>query len=165
MDAGSNPTPASIFSHTVAATVSLFHRWFFRPKVQPLAPDPAFERADRALDEFVVETLKPFDHVALERDAHRQSLAQAFHLGARNALAQAEEFDETHRLALGVRYLQRYRGIPSEGGSITQIEDAIARDTELGAYAREGEEAMRRWLAGRDPRAPQRLQELFDLRD
>ncbi|OGI50258.1 MAG: hypothetical protein A3A87_09850 [Candidatus Muproteobacteria bacterium RIFCSPLOWO2_01_FULL_60_18] len=64
-----------------------------------------------------------------------------------------------------MRYLQRYRGIPSEGGSITQIEDAIARDTELGAYAREGEEAMRRWLAGRDPRAPQRLQELFDLRD
>jgi hypothetical protein len=145
--------------------VSFFRRWFARPRTEPLPPDPAFERADRVLDEFVVETLKPHDRVALERDLRRQRLAQAFHLGARNALAQAEELDETRRLALGVRYLQRYMGIPSEGGSITQVEGALAHDTGLGAYAREGEEAMRRWLAGRDPRAPQRLKELLDLSD
>jgi hypothetical protein len=143
--------------------VSLFCRLFYRPPAQPLPPDPAFERADRTLDEFVAETLAPLDRVALERDPHRQHLAQAFHLGARNALAQAEGLDERYRLALGVRYLLRYFGNPSEGGSITQIEETITQDTELRANAREGEEAMRRWLASRDARVVQRLKELLDL--
>ncbi len=141
--------------------MSLFRRWFTRPKAGPLPPDPAFERADRVLDEFVVETLEPIGRAPLERDSRRRSLAQAFHLGARNALSQDSDFDETRRLALGVRYLARH---PCDGGSITEIEATIANDTELGAYVVEGEESMRRWLADRNAHAPLRLKELFDMR-
>lgn len=141
-----------------------FLRRLFAPRPKELAPDPAFEHADRLLDEFVIATLALLDRAALERDAHRLRLTQAFHLGARNELAHRENLDETRRLALGVRYLSRHSRAPSAGGSITALEEAIAGDTELRAHAREGETAMGLWHTNRDARATERLKELLDYR-
>jgi hypothetical protein len=141
-----------------------FLRRLFAPRPKAPAPDPAFENADRLLDEFVIATLAPLDRAALGRDAHRLRLAQAFHLGACSELARREGLDETRRLALGVRYLSRHAGTPSAGGSITALEEAIGGDTELRAHAREGETAMGLWHTSRDARATRRLRELLDYR-
>ncbi len=135
-----------------------FRRWFgTRPDTRNDAELPI-----DVLDRFVVASLAPVNRIELDRDPLQQQHVMAYFFGAAQRLAQADDLDETHTLALMVMFLNRYFSASvSEIGSVTTLRRKFEDSTEGRALMREGEEMLQRWLASNDPAALRRLQELL----
>lgn len=137
-----------------------FSTWLgVRPTTQPV-----LERLAEKFDGFAALTMGYVSVESLTRHPRKQRNTIAFHFGAINHLAAMEALDETHTLALYVRFLQKHPfGAAPQTGSVSYFLEEFARESERGEYLRAGQEAMQAWLIGGNDQVTRRLSEMLRL--
>lgn len=136
-----------------------FSTWL---SVRPTA-QPALERLAEKFDGFTTLTMGHVPVESLTRHPRKQRNTIAFHFGAVNYLASMEALDETHTMALYVRFLQKHPFGAPQTGSVSYFLEEFAREPERGEYLRAGQEAMQAWLIGGNDQVTRRLSEMLRL--
>jgi len=138
--------------------VQLFEKLFGKriPKQTPV------DEVRQIIERFTTATHAGVDAEDIGRYPHKQRKVMAFHFGALEYLTKAYDLDETGELAVFVMFIDKYFNLPvKETGSISELLESFASNTDEQQYLEAGIDVFRRWHEQDERRAPLQLGEML----